>query len=81
MLGRATSLVTSGVNLIILLALSDDGRPGYNANHAGKLAALGCPVLACTPEMFPDLMVVALRRGDIAAWASARDISLVRANG
>jgi hypothetical protein len=80
MLTRAAALVASGVNLIVLLALSDDGRPGYDANHAGKLAALGCPVFACTPDIFPDLMAVALRRGDIAAWASARDISLVRAN-
>jgi Mg-chelatase subunit ChlD len=79
MLARAASLVASGVNLIVLLALSDDGRPGYDANHAGKLAALGCPVFACTPDMFPDLMAVALRRGDIAAWASARGIALVRA--
>ena len=81
MLARAASLVASGVNLIVLLALSDDGRPGHDANHAGKLAALGCPVFACTPDMFPDLMAVALRRGDIAAWASARDIALVRASG
>jgi Mg-chelatase subunit ChlD len=80
MLTRAASLVASGVNLIVLLALSDDGRPGYDANHAAKLAALGCPVFACTPDIFPDLMAVALRRGDIAAWASARNIALVRAN-
>ena len=81
MLTRAAALVTGGVNLIVLLALSDDGRPGYDANHAGKLAALGCPVFACTPDMFPDLMAVALRRGDIAAWASAHNIALVRATG
>jgi len=79
MLARAAALVMSGVNLIVLLALSDTGRPGYDANHAGKFAALGCPVFACTPDMFPDLMAAALRREDIAAWASARDISLVRA--
>ena len=79
MLARAETLVASGVNLIVLLALSDSGRPGYDATHAGKLAALGCPVFACTPEIFPDLMAAALRRDDIAAWAGARDIALVRA--
>jgi hypothetical protein len=42
-LGRAETLVAVGVNLIVLLALSDDGRHGYDANHAGKLVALGCP--------------------------------------
>jgi len=81
MLARAAALVASGVNLVVLLALSDDGRPGYDANHAGKLAALGCPVFACTPDLFPDLMAAALRREDIATWAAARDIALIRASG
>ena len=81
MLGRAASLVASGVNLIVLLALSDDGRPSYDANNAGKLAALGCPIFACTPDLFPDLMAAALRRDDLADWAAARDIALVRASG
>jgi Mg-chelatase subunit ChlD len=78
MLARAAALVASGVNLIVLLALSDDGRPGYHDGHAGKLAALGCPVFACTPDVFPDLMAAALQRHDIAAWAAARDIVLAR---
>jgi hypothetical protein len=67
MLGRAEALVASGVNLMVLLALSDDGRPGYDANHAGKLAALGGPVFACTPDMFPDLMAAALRGKEVRA--------------
>lgn len=79
MLQRAATLVSSGVNLIVLLALSDDGRPGYDTNHAQKLAALGCPVFACSPDQFPDLMAHALRRDDLQAWASSRDIALVRA--
>ncbi len=78
MLVRAKVLVASGVNLIVLTALSDDGRAAYDAQHAGALAALGCPVFACTPDEFPDLMAAALRRDDIAAWAAARDIALVR---
>ena len=81
MLQRAATLVSSGVNLIVLLALSDSGRPGYDAAHAGKLAALACPVFACTPDLFPELMAAALRREDLAAWASARDIALVRPSG
>ena len=40
---------------------------------------MGCPVFACTPDQFPDLMATALKRDDIAAWAAARDIALVRA--
>ena len=79
MLERAASLVGSGVNLIVLLALSDDGKPGYDTNHAQKFAALGCPVFACTPDQFPDLMAHALKRADLQEWAARRDIALVRA--
>jgi hypothetical protein len=42
--------------------------------------ALGCPVSACTLDLFPDLMAAALRRDDIADWAAARDIALMRAS-
>jgi len=78
MLERAAALVGSGVNLIVLLALSDDGRPGYDTSHAQKLAALGCPVFACTPDQFPDLMAHALGRRDLQEWAASREIALVR---
>jgi hypothetical protein len=77
MLARAAQLVNSGVNLIVLLALSDDGRPFYDANHAQAFAALGCPVFACTPDQFPDLMASALGKQDINAWASGEGISVV----
>jgi hypothetical protein len=39
---------------------------------------MGCPVFACTPDQFPDLMAAALNRLDIAAWAASRDIALTR---
>ena len=78
MLARVAAMKTSGVNVIVLLALSDDGRPGYDASHAGKIAAMDCPVFACTPDRFPDLMATALTRQDIAQWAAANDIALIR---
>jgi Mg-chelatase subunit ChlD len=78
MLARARSMVAAGVNVIVLLALNDDGRPTYDTKHAGLLASLGCPVFACTPDQFPELMAVALKRQDIWGWAAERDIKLVR---
>lgn len=78
MLARVASLKQSGVNVIVLLALSDDGHPGYHANHAEQIAALDCPVFACTPDQFPDLMAAALTRQDISQWAGQQDIGLVR---
>jgi Mg-chelatase subunit ChlD len=78
MLARARTITGAGDNVIVLLALSDDGRPAYDPNHAAAFAAMGCPVFACTPDEFPELMAIALQRGDIKAWAAARDIALIR---
>lgn len=78
LLARAASLVESGVNLIVLLALSDDGRAWHDEANATGFAALGCPVFACTPDQFPELLAAALRRQDIGDWAAERDIALVR---
>lgn len=78
MLARIASIKQSGVNLIVLLALSDDGHPSYDTDHAALIAAMGCPVFACTPDQFPDLMATALTRADIHQWAAARSIPLVR---
>jgi Mg-chelatase subunit ChlD len=78
LLVRIAELVAAGVNVIALLALTDTGRPGYDPNTAAAFAAMGVPVFACTPDQFPDLMATALRRQDIAAWAAAADIKLIR---
>ncbi len=77
MLARGQALVSRGVNVIVLLALSDDGRPAYHEVHAQAFAAMGCPVFACTPDQFPDLMATALKRGDVRSWAAAHDIKAV----
>ena len=78
MLARVAALKQSGVNVIVLLALSDDGHPGFHADHAEHIAAMGCTVFACTPDQFPDLMATALTRQDIQQWAAAQEISLIR---
>jgi VWA domain containing CoxE-like protein len=78
MLARAAALVESGVQVICLLALSDTGAPAYNSAHASKLAALGIPTFACTPDLFPDLMAAALSRQDLELWAARNDIVVTR---
>lgn len=78
---RLARLVLMGVNVIVLLALTDTGRPSYNPALAAKVAALGIPVFACTPDQFPELMATALRREDVHAWAADRDIKTIRAEG
>lgn len=74
MLRRAQEIVDSGATMIALLALADDGRPSYDADHAAALAGIGVPAFACTPDLFPDLMAAAIQRQDIGAWAAANGI-------
>jgi Mg-chelatase subunit ChlD len=76
---RAQRLVDSGVQFITLLALSDEGAPAYDHALAAKLAALGVPSFACTPDAFPGLMAAAIRRDDINAWAAGQGIKVGRA--
>lgn len=78
MRGRLQSLVNAGVNLIALLALSDEGQPYSDRHNAAFIAGLGAPVFGCTPDQFPELMGAALRRDDLHAWAAQQDIALVR---
>jgi Mg-chelatase subunit ChlD len=73
MLRRVGRMVASGVQVVVLLALSDEGRPVYDAENAAALTALGAPAFACTPNAFPDLLAVALARGDVAAWAAREE--------
>jgi Mg-chelatase subunit ChlD len=79
MLERAALLIAAGVQMIVLLALSDSGAPAYNHNHARALAGLGIPTFACTPDLFPDMMAAALARRDVALWASQHGIITTRA--
>ena len=72
LLRRMTELVRSGVTVIVLLALADSGAPAYDRDHAAALAGLGVPAFACTPDAFPDLLAVALSRGDVGAWAAGQ---------
>jgi len=71
---RAAELVATGVNLIVLLALSDGGAPGYDHGNAQFLADLGVPVFACTPDKFPDLMAAALSKQDVGQWAAREEL-------
>jgi Mg-chelatase subunit ChlD len=80
MIARVAGLKQSGVNLIVLLALSDDGHPSFNQPHAEQIASLGCPVFACTPDQFPELMAAALAGRDILDWAASQDIALLRSS-
>ncbi|EFO80787.1 VWA containing CoxE family protein [Oscillochloris trichoides DG-6] len=78
MLRRAAALVGAGVQVIALLALSDDGAPAYHHHNAAVFASMGIPAFACTPDLFPDLMAAAINRHDLGRWAASHDIVAAR---
>lgn len=76
LLKRAASIISSGVNMLTLLALNDDGAPMYDHENAAAMAALGSPAFACTPDLFPDLMAAAIQRRSITDWAAAANVAI-----
>lgn len=62
MLKRVAAMRAAGVRFVTLLALSDEGTPAYDREHAAALAALGAPAFACTPDLFPEVMAAAIEK-------------------
>lgn len=71
---RARTLAEAGVQVVVLLALNDEGAPSFDHANAEFMASLGIPVFACTPDKFPDLMATALSKQDIGLWASREEL-------
>ena len=51
----------------------------HSISLAARLAALGVPAFACTPDLFPDMMAAAIRKQDLNAWAAGAGIAAVPA--
>lgn len=56
-------MLADGVAVVVLLALNDQGAPRYDTALAQRLADLGAPAVACTPDEFAAVMGRALGRG------------------
>lgn len=67
---RLGDLRAAGVRVMVLLALSDSGKPCYDEAVAKKLTALGIPCFACTPQLLPQLLEGALRGDNLIQVAS-----------
>ena len=72
MLRRAAALVASGVQVVALLALSDDGAPAYDHDNAPRSPRSASRPSPARPDLFPDLMAAAIERRDISTWAARR---------
>lgn len=75
---RCAAMVGAGIQMVTLLALSDEGAPAYDHEHARRLAGMGIPCFACTPEQFPDMMAAAIARRDLNLWASQGGLAAIR---
>lgn len=78
MLARAAALKQSGVNIVCLLALDDQGAPAHDHDNARAFANLAIPAFACTPDLFPELMAAAISKQDLATWAARHEIVAAR---
>lgn len=69
MLQRIAAMKAAGTQVVVLLALSDEGAPFYDQENAAALAEMDVPAFACTPDAFPELMATALQGRPLTAWA------------
>lgn len=74
MLNKIKEMKSQGVEVVILLALNDEGKPHYDKANAKAVTKLSAPVFACTPDIFPELMAVAIQKGDIKQWVAQKRV-------
>lgn len=69
LLRRIEDMKSSGVTVISLLALADGGKPYCDEQMAQKIAGLGIPCFACSPQLLPGLLEKALKGQDLSQLA------------
>jgi Mg-chelatase subunit ChlD len=67
LLARMRALVEAKVRVVVLLALTDAGRPSYEHATAQALGSLGIPCFGCTPHLLARVMERVLRGDDVAS--------------
>lgn len=72
LLRRLTQMKEDGVIVICLLAISDSGKPYYDANMAQRIANNGIPCFAAAPQMLPRLLEKAMKNEDMSEFATSK---------
>ena len=72
MLEHIARIQADGIQVVVLLTLSDDGLPFYNHDVAASLGDMGVPAFGCTPDAFPDLIAAAIQGEDLGRWSEQR---------
>lgn len=71
LLRRLGDLKGSGVNVIVLLAISDSGKPCFDSQLAEKVGELDIPCFACPPERLPELLELALKKRSLKGFEAS----------
>lgn len=72
LLRRLTQMKEDGVIVICLLAISDSGKPYYDASMAQRIANNGIPCFAAAPQMLPRLLEKAMKNEDMSEFATGK---------
>ena len=65
LLRKLQEMKEAGVKCMVLLALSDRGTPAYDRELGQKIANLGIPSFACSPDALPMLIEGAMKGHDL----------------
>jgi Mg-chelatase subunit ChlD len=74
MLKTMQTLQQSGMTMVTLLALNDEGTPSYDHENAKILGEMGIPSFACSPHQFAELMAAAIEKRDLKQWAATNGV-------
>jgi uncharacterized protein with von Willebrand factor type A (vWA) domain len=68
LLRRLDEMREEGVKVIVLLALSDSGKPDYDVHLAKDIGKLGVACFACSPDRLPELVEAAIKGIDLGRF-------------
>ena len=72
LLRRLEELKASGVTVVTMLAIANGGKPYYDAQTAQRIAGMGIPCFACTPEKLPQVLERVLKGQSLDEFAKLK---------
>jgi len=68
---RILAAACAAATALALSACTSTATSGDSSSKDGKLAVMGIPSFACTPDAFPEMIALAINKGDLVGWVSA----------
>lgn len=73
LLRRMEEMKAAGVTVVTMLAIADGGKPYYDAQTAQRIADMGIPCFACSPERLPEVLERVLKGQSLESLAKQND--------